>query len=209
MSAPIKTDPPYVPIRTGGWPVRRSPRWLIPAAVVLVGIAVAVGLAHHPSRQERATDMHGLLYAVTYDVDSCVGSLHDSLNALQAIDSGASKDTATAVSVASGGAANCSPANNELIDDLENYQVPESLASFHLQNAVTGLIDWSAPDAERAQVDIARVLTARGSPAEAGDLTALRGALRTLDAQRAAVDKALAPAIRSLTPGAAAPALPG
>ena len=45
MSAPIRTEPPYVPIRTGGWPVRRSPRWLIPGAVLHQPRAGHIGMA--------------------------------------------------------------------------------------------------------------------------------------------------------------------
>ena len=156
-----------LPGRANGWPVHRTPRWTLPAVVVLVGIAVAVGIAHRPSPQQRATDMHGFLYAVTYDIDSCAGPVHDSLSALQQVQSGASHDLKTAVSIANNGAAQCSPANNELIDDLENYEVPESLASYHLQNAVSGLIDWAAPDAEQAATDVARVLADRGTAREA------------------------------------------
>jgi hypothetical protein len=209
MSAPGRTEPSYVPIRTGGWPVRRSPRWLLAVAAVLLAIAVAVALVHRPSRGQRAADLSGFLRAMTYDIQSCAGGVRDSLTVLRAIDSGTSRDTATAVTIAGTGAANCSPANNELIDDLEGYEVPESLASFHLGRAVTGFIDWAAPDAEQAQADVAAVLRDRGTPAEAGDRTVLRQALRKLDAQRAAIARQLAPAMRSLTPRATAPVLPG
>ena len=213
MSAPSKTEPPYVPIRTGGWPggwpARRSPRWLVPAAVLLLGIAVAVGLSHRPSQQERASDLRGMLQAVTYDIQSCAGGVRESLMVLQTVDSGSSHDAAAAASVASTGSANCAPANNELIDDLEGYEVPESLASFHLKNAVTGLIDWAAPDAVQVQADVASVLSARGTPAEAADRAALRRDLSKLDAQRAAIRGGLAPAIKSLSPHAAEPVLPG
>jgi hypothetical protein len=192
-----------------GWPVRRAPRWALPAAVVLVGIAVAVGLAHRPSPQERATDMHGFLYSVTYDIDSCAGPVHDSLTALQQVQAGTSHDLKTAVSIANNGAAQCSPANNELIDDLENYEVPESLARYHLQNAVTGLIDWAAPDAEQAATDVAQVLADRGTAKEAAAVAALHQSLARLDQQRAAVSRMLRPAITALTPRARGPALPG
>ena len=195
--------------RSSGWPTRRAPRWAVPAAVVVAAAAVAVGLAHHPSPQERASDMRGFLYAVTYDIDSCAGPVHDSLAALRQIEAGTSHDLKTAVSIAGNGAAQCSPANNELIDDLENYEVPESLASYHLQNVVTGLIDWAAPDAERAATDVARVLTDRGTPAQGGAETALRQALHRLDQQRAAVSRMLHPAITALDPSATGPALPG
>ncbi|HEU5418616.1 MAG TPA: hypothetical protein VFV41_13085 [Streptosporangiaceae bacterium] len=209
MTAPPRAGPPLLPLQSRGWPARRYPRWLLPALAVLVAAAVAVGLAHRPSRQERAADLRGLLHTLNYDIESCAGGVHDSLTVLTAIDSGTSHDVATAASVAGTGTASCSPASNELIDDLESYQVPESLASYHLGRAVTGLIDWAAPDAENAQSGVARVLAARGTPREAAARAALRQALRTLDRQRAAVDTALAPAIAALSPRAAPPALPG
>ena len=67
-----------------------------------------------------------------YDIQSCAGGVRESLTALRQIESGASHDVATAIYIANTGAANCSPANNELLDDLETYQVTESLASFRL-----------------------------------------------------------------------------
>jgi hypothetical protein len=200
---------PVRPGRASGWPVHRTPRWLIPAGVLLLGIAVAVGLAHRPSHQQRATDMHGFLYAVTFDIDSCAGDVQRAVTALQAIQSGSSHNVKTAVNLANNGAADCSPANDELIDDLESYEVPESLASYHLGNAVTGLINWAAPDAERVQTDIATVLAVRGTAGEAGAQAALHQALAKLDDQRAAVRSVLRPAISALTPGAVGPALPG
>jgi len=198
-----------LPGRASGWPVHRAPRWTIPAVVALIGIGVAVGLAHHPSHAQRATDMHGFLYAVTYDIESCAGPVHDSLSALQQVQSGASHDIKTAVSIANNGAAQCSPANNELIDDLENYEVPESLASYHLRRAVTGLIDWAAPDAEQAAADVATALADRGTAREAAAMASLHQALSKLDQQRAVVSRALRPAISALAPGATGPSLPG
>lgn len=206
MTAPSRVR---LPGRANGWPVHRTPRWAVPAVVVLVGIAVAVGLAHRPSPQQRATDMHGFLYAVTYDIGSCAGPVGDSLAALRQVQSGASHDVKTAVTIANNGAAQCSPANNELIDDLENYVVPESLASYHLQTAVTGLIDWAAPDAEQAASDVATVLADRGTAKEAAAVASLHRALTKLDQQRAAVNRVLRPAISALTPGSKGPALPG
>jgi hypothetical protein len=170
---------------------------------------VVVGLAHRPSPQQRATDLRGLLHAVTYDIDGCAGDLSRSLAALATVDGGQRAEARTAISLAGAGAADCSPANDELIDDLETYEVPESLARFRLQGAVTGLIDWADPDAAAVQTDIAAVLAARGTPARAADQARLNAALATLDAQRAAVRRALAPAIRALAPGAAGPGLPG
>ena len=48
MSPPVRTDPPYVPIRHTRWATRRTPRWVLLAiAVVLVG-TVLVALVHRP-----------------------------------------------------------------------------------------------------------------------------------------------------------------
>jgi hypothetical protein len=209
VSAPSGVERPPTARRANGWPAPRGPRWLLPAGVVLVAAAVAVGLAHRPSHQQRAADMRGFLYSVTYDIDSCSGDVSRSLAALHEIDAGTSHDVPTAVKLAGTGSADCSPANNELIDDLENYVVPESLASYHLGTVVSGLIDWAAPNAVTVQSDIARVLAARGTAAEAGDRAALTRALRRMDAKRAAVLRVLRPAIAALAPGSAEPSLPG
>jgi hypothetical protein len=209
MSAPSGIERPPVARRANGWPAPRAPRWLIPAGVVLVAAAVAVGLAHRPSHQQRAADMRGFVYTVTYDIDSCSGDVGRSLAALREIDAGTSHDVATAIKLAGNGSADCSPANNELIDDLENYVVPESLASYHLRGVVSGLIDWAAPDAVTTQSDIAKVLAARGTAAEAADRAALARALRKMDAKRAAVLAVLRPAMASLAPRSTGPSLPG
>ena len=186
MSPPVRTDPPYVPIRHTRWATRRTPRWVLLAiAVVLVG-TVLVALVHKPSTSERASDLQGFLGDMRYDIQSCAGGVRDSLTALRQIESGASHDTGTAVYIANTGAANCSPANNELLDDLISYQVTESLASFRLNRAVTGLVTWAAPDAIDVQADVARVLRAPDAQAKATDMAALHQALRRLDAQRAA-----------------------
>ena len=162
MNGPTRTDPPYVPIRHTAWPTRRSPRLLVLAAVGLVAAAVLVGLAHRPSQAQRAADLRAFVSDMTADIQSCAGGVSDSLYALGQVQSGASHDVATAVNIAQTGAANCSPANNELLDDLEEYQVTESLASFRLNRVVTGLVTWAAPDAQQVQTDVARVLTAAG-----------------------------------------------
>src|SRR5262249_1869059 len=153
--------PAYVPLRTRAWPQRRLPRWSYLAATGLVVVAVAVGLVHKPTQAERATDLRGFLHQVTAAIESSAGGVGESLTALPRVQSGAANsptDVSQGISVAQQGAANCSPANNELIDDLENYQVPESLYSFRLSGAVTALVDWAAPDAERVQTDVASVL---------------------------------------------------
>ena len=134
----------------------------------------------------------------------------ESLSALRQVEAGASSDAGTAVYIANTGAANCSPANNEQIDDLENYQVTESLASFRLERVVTGLVNWAAPDAIDVQTDVAQVLRNLGNPqAKATATAALQQAVRRLDAQRAAVDAIVNSANRSLSAHASPPNLPG
>jgi hypothetical protein len=206
---PPDVPPPYVPLRSRGWPTRRSPRGMLGVLAVLVLIGVALGITHRPTHGERAADLRGFLRSLTADVGSCAAGVAESMTVLHAIDSGASHDLATAVSEVRYGAANCSPANNELLDDLTSQQVPESLASYHLQDAVTALIDWAAPDAQRVMNDVAAVLTAHGRQLRATDMTRLRLDLRKLDAQRAVVYGALHPAIRALSPDSAPPRLPG
>lgn len=212
MSPPVRTDPPYVPIRHTRWATRRTPRWVLLAiAVVLVG-TVLVALVHRPSPTERASDFRGFLGDMEYDIGSCAAGVPQSLNALRQIESGASHDVKTAIYIANTGASNCSPANNELLDDLDGYQVTESLASFRLDRVVSGLVAWAAPDALDAQTDVARVLAARqqGDPqAEASATTALQQALRELNAQRSAVDKIMESANKSLSAHGTLPKLPG
>jgi hypothetical protein len=207
-NGPTRTDPPYVPIRPTAWPTQRIPRPLVLAVVALVAAAVLVGLAHRPSQAQRAGDLRAFLSDVTADIQSCAGGVGESLFALSQVQSGATRDVATAVNIAQTGAANCSPANNELLDDLEQYQVTESLASFRLNRVVTGLVTWAAPDAQQVQTDVARVLTAPDQRARDQDLASLRQARATLDAQRAKVDSIIESASRSLSAHAAPPRLP-
>jgi hypothetical protein len=209
VQSPTRTDPPYVPIRATRWPGRRTPRAVLVAAVVLLAVAAAVALVHRPTRAQRAGDLRGFLTTMNADIESCAGGVGETLTALRAIQSGSTHDLGTALSIAGTGASNCSPANNELIDDLEGYEVPESLASFHLQNAVTGLVTWAAPDAEQVQTDVGHVMAAQGPQARNRAQAALRQSLRRLDAQRAATDAVMKSAIRSLAVDAAPPRLPG
>ena len=209
MASPPGGEPPYVPIRATRWPVRRTPGWLILAGLAVIAVTVVLSLVHRPSQGERAADLRGFLQTVNSDIESCAGGVGESLTALRDISSGASHDVTDGITVASDGASNCAPANNELIDDLETYQVPESLASFHLQNAVTGLVNWAAPDAEAVQTDVARLLAAGSPQARALARTVLHQALARLDAQRTATDAVMDNAIRSLAVKAAPPRLPG
>ena len=211
-----RPDPPaapaYVPLRTGAWPQRRLPRWTYLAAAGLVVVAVAVGLVHKPTQGERATDLRGVLQQMTADIQSCAGGVGESLTALHLVQSGAANtaaDISQGISVAQQGAANCSPANNELIDDLENYQVPESLYSFHLAGAVTALVDWAAPDAERVQTDVASLLSAQTTAARSQAQGRLTADLAALDSKRAQINRVINVAIRSLGVTESGPRLPG
>jgi hypothetical protein len=210
MSSPVRTDPPYVPIRKTRWATRRTPLWAVAALAVLAVAALLVGWSRTPSQSVRASDLRGFLGDMKYDIESCAGGVSESLAALQQVEAGAKSDLGTAIYIANTGAANCSPANNEQLDDLDNYQVTESLASFGLGRVVTGLVNWAAPDAENVQTDVAVVLKNLGNPqARAAGTAALQRALRTLNAQRASVDAIMNSAIRSLSAHASPPNLPG
>jgi len=192
--------------------MRRTPRWLLLAGVAFLAVAVAVALVHRPSTAERASDMSGFLSEVNTDIESCSAGVAESLTALrlvQADDFSSATDVTDGVSVAQQGAANCAPANNEQIDDLENYQVPESLDSFGLVSAVTDVVAWAAPDAERVQTDVARLLSATTPQARTQAQAILTRDLSTLNAERAAADGPIARAIKALRMHAAPPRLAG
>jgi hypothetical protein len=176
---------------------------------VLAAAVLLAGLVRAPSDQARAADLRAFARDMTADVQSCAGGVREALTALRAIQAGSSHDAATASRIARDGAANCSPANNELLDDLLQYQVTESLARFRLARVVSGLVDWCAPDAMRVQSDVAAVLAARGTPGASRASAALRGALKVLDTQRTAVDAVLAQASATLHARAQPPPLPG
>jgi hypothetical protein len=188
------------------------PRSVLLAIAGLLIAAVAVALVHKPTTAERATDMRGVLQEMTADIQSCAGGVSESLTALRQVQAEhprSPSDVSDAISIAQQGAANCSPANNELIDNLESYQVPESLASFGLKSAVSSLVDWAAPHAEDVQTDVARLLRATTPAARKTAQTALTAALARLDATRTSVDRPVDAAIRALGMHASPPRLPG
>ncbi|HYA49967.1 MAG TPA: hypothetical protein VEG33_02230 [Streptosporangiaceae bacterium] len=208
MSTPTRTDPPHVPLRHGGWPVQKAPRWLLVAGALVLAGAVLTGLAHRPTRSQRAADVNAFLHDMTTDIQSCAGGVRESLTALHAIQSGAEHDVRTAAHIATYGAGNCSPANNELLDDLTLYQVSESLASFRLPRVVDGLVTWAFPDAQRVQDDVAGVLGASGAARVAANAKLQRD-LRTLDAQRAYLNKIMMNAVSATSATGKLPPLPG
>jgi hypothetical protein len=209
--SPPVPGPPAWPDRPSRWTGSRAPRRLLLAvALTLVVITVLAGLAGRPSAAQRATDLRRFSRDMTYDVQSCAGGVREALDAVRAIPGTSTGGArATAITEAQYGAANCSPANNELLDDLAQYQVTESLASFRLQRVVTGLMDWAAPDAQQVQADAAEVLAARSPPARSRAAAALRRAMIRLDAQRAAVDSVISSASAALGTRVAPPPLPG
>lgn len=192
-----------------GWPVRRAPAWLLVALAAVLAGAVLVGLAHRPTKGQRAADLRGMIQALNTGIESCAGGLRDSLTALHAIRSGTSRDTTTAISIARDGAANCSPANNQQLADLIQYQVPESLASVNLKATVNDLVTWAFPWAQAVQSDVVTVLSAHGAQERDSASAALRADLGRLDAQRAVVYGALAHAARTLGLTGSRLSLPG
>ena len=208
MQSPPRADPPYVPIRRGAWPVRRTPRWWFAAGAAIVVAGVLVGIAVHPSKSQRAADLNGFLADMKTDIQSCAGGVRESLNALHSIDAGTEHDVGTAIHIATYGANNCSPANNMLLDDLVGYQVQESLSSFRLDRVVYGLVDWATPDAWRVQNDVAAILRAQGT-ARATATTKLNSDLKVLDAQRAYLDGIMMAAIKATGASGRPPPLPG
>jgi len=197
-----------IPTRRSGWPVLRTPRWMLAGGVVLVAGLTVAALPHHPSTSQRVTDLRGVVQTMNADIESCAGGVSESLTALHEIQSGASHDVKTAVSIATLGAANCSPANSMPMADLVQYQPPESLASFHLDQTVNDLVTWGFPDAQRVQIDVATVLMA-GTPSAISTATAtLQRDQRVLDAERATIDGMIDAASKSLSADVAPPALP-
>jgi hypothetical protein len=195
--------------RPSGWPVLRTPRWMFAGgAVLVVGLTLAA-LPHRPSTTQRAADLRGMVHDLTVDIESCAGGVSDSITALRAIQSGESQDVKTAVSIARTAADNCSPANNMQMEDLVQYQVPESLASFHLEQAVTYLVKWGFPLAQRVQTDVAALVVAKAGAATQQAAGQLRRDQQALDAQRARVDKLITSASTSLSAHVPPPSLPG
>jgi len=194
--------------RASGWPVLRTPRWMLAGGLVLVAGLTLAAIPHHPSTAQRAADLRGLVHDLNTDIESCAGGVNDSITALRAIQSGDSHDAGTAVKIASQGADNCSPANSMPMEDLVQYQAPESLASFHLQDAVDDLVTWGFPLAQRVQTDVAALVTARTPAAVTRATGQLRSDQRALDAQRARIDRLIGTASSSLSAHVVPPPLP-
>ena len=200
--------PPRAAYRPTGWPVLRTPRWMLAAGLVLVAGLVLAAIPHRPSTAQRAADLRGMVHDLNADIESCAGGVTDSLTALRAIESGTSHDVKTAVTIANKAAANCSPGNNMQMEDLVLYQAPESLASFHLDKAVNDLVTWGFPLAQRVQGDVATRLAAT-TPADIDAASAqLRRDQQALDAQRARINQVFTSASTARSANVAPPSLP-
>src|SRR5215467_12064815 len=190
---------PGIASRPSGWPVLRTPKWMLAAAVVLVAGLTLAAIPHRPSTAQRAADLRAMVHDLNTDIESCAGGVSDSITALRAIQSGASNDVKTAVKIADLAAANCSPANSMPMEDLVQYQAPGSLASFHLQAAVDDLVTWGFPLAQRVQTDVATLVTAKAPGAVTRASAQLRQDQQALDAQRARIDQLINAASASLS----------
>ena len=209
MSTPTTTDPsPYVPIRRSGWPVRRTPMWILLVLVLLAGGGVLVSLSHKPSNAQQTADLNGYLKDMNAAIESCAGGVRESQQALSAIESGSKDSLSTAVRLVKYNANNCEPANNEPLADLTQYQVTESLARFNLVNSTNDFVTW-AFDAVPVQTDMVTVMTARSAAARTTANAALQRDQLTLNADRATIYSILGTAEHSLSDSAALPSLPG
>ena len=212
MDVPTRTDPPYVPIRTSRWaPHQKTPRWLLLAgALIVVGI-VLVALVHKPSHAQQAGDLKGFLTDVNTDIESCSGGVRESFQALDRVKAGANsaRNVQDTIQIARYGASNCSPANNEQLDDLTQYQVTESLAGYHLDTAVNDVVTWAFPYAQRVQNDVANELGARDAAKRQQYAAALQRDTNDLNRQRAAIDRILNRAITATGAKASPPNLAG
>ena len=212
MDVPTRTDPPYVPIRTSRWaPHQKTPRWLLLAGVLIVVGIVLVALVHKPSHAQQAGDLKGFLTDVNTDIESCSGGVRESFQALDRVQAGANsaRNVQDTIQIARYGASNCSPANNEQLDDLTQYQVTESLAGYHLDTAVNDVVTWAFPYAQRVQNDVANQLGAQDAAKRAQYAAALQRDTNDLNRQRAKIDTILTKAIGATGATARPPRLPG
>jgi len=194
--------------RASGWPALRTPRWMLAGGLVLVAGLTLAAIPHHPSTAQRAADLRGMVHDLNTDIESCAGGVTDSITALRAIQAGDRQDVAIAVKIARQAADNCDPANSMPMEDLVQYQAPESLASFHVQDVVADLAAWGSPLAQRVQTDVATLVTATKPDAVTRAAGQLRRDQQALDAQRARIDRLIGTASAALAAHVLPPSLP-
>jgi hypothetical protein len=204
----VRTTPNPSPVRRTGWPVLRTPRWMLVGAAVLVVGLVLAAWPSHPSTAQRVADLKSMVSDLTTDIESCAGGITDTATALHDLQDGSSTDVATGQEIATTAVDNCSPANNMQMDDLTQYQVPNSLAQFHFDVAVQDLVTWAFPLAQRVQGDMGALMAAKGA-AIATDTAKLKTDEKALDAERATFDKYFTTADKTLSAHVAPPPLPG
>jgi hypothetical protein len=181
----------------------------VAVVALLVGGIALLSLSHKPSHAQQASDLNAYMNDMNAGIESCAGGVTESQQALSAVEAGATSELNTAIKLVNFDAANCSPANSQPLDDLTQYQVTESLASFNLDQCTNDFVTWAFPYAMQAQDDMVSVLTARGAPARAAADIALTKALRRLDAERATIYSILRSAERAVSDHATLPHLPG
>ena len=157
---------------------------------------------------QQAADLNGYLKDMNAAVESCAGGVSESQQALSAIESGATASLATAVRLVNYNANNCSPANNESLADLTQYQVTESLASFNLENCANDFVTW-AFDAIPVQTEMVSVMTAPSASARTTANAILARDRGKLDAERTTIYSILRSAEHALSDHTALPNLPG
>jgi hypothetical protein len=181
---------------------------MLAGGLVLVAGLTLAAIPHHPSTAQRAADLRGMVHDLNTDIESCAGGVTDSITALRAIQAGDSQDVAIAVKIARQAADNCDPANSMPMEDLVQYQAPESLASFRLQDVVADLAAWGSPLAQRVQTDVATLVTAGKPDAVSRASGQLRRDQQALDAQRARIYRLIGTASTSLAAHVPPPSLP-
>ena len=169
-----------------GWATRRTPLWIFAVLAVLIAGVVVVSLDQSPSSAQRASDLRGYFGDVNAGIQSCAGGLRDAETAARTVTNGDKADYKTAVGILTYNAQNCSPGNNEPLEDFTSYQVPQSLSSLGLDEADNDVITW-AFDAQKTQSDMLTVLRAK-TPQDRGSANAaLASATAALGKQRGAI----------------------
>jgi hypothetical protein len=189
-----------------GWATRRTPVWVFAAIAVIIALTVVVSLVHKPSNAERASDLRGYLGDVNAGITSCAGGLRNAITALDQVQAGDTAETPAAEGILAYNAQNCSPANNEPLEDFTNYQVAESLASFNLNVADNDVVTW-AFDAQATMNDMLAVLEAKTPAAKSRANTALNAELARLNAERGKISAFWAKAQKSTGNGSPFPNL--
>jgi hypothetical protein len=207
MTSPTQTEPPFVPLRHGGWATKRTPLWVFAVLAVAAAGAFLVSLSHKPSSTQRASDLAGYFGDVKAGIGSCAAGLHDSENAYGQVLGGDTAHAKTAESVFTYGGSNCTLASNQALTDFASYQVTESLASLNLDTADNDVITWSF-DSTAVQQDMLAVLRATAPAARASAQAKLKTDLATLDRERTAMDSIWTGAKKATGATAALPSLP-